>query len=625
VSVLTATGWVAGRHTVARPAPAWERVHRLGQLTVWRSHSEPAGYILDDGRSLLIDPPRGTLDDAQPGAKVEAVVLTHHHRDSVAGAGEWIERKVPVRAAKVSAEWMTPANVTKFWRESVPLRNSRTAYFVHPTGIDGIDCSLADGQTFEFAGHTVKVVATPGHSRDHLAFAVKPKWGGRPLVFCGDAVTGDGKLWTPFTTDWDHWTDAGLTPAADSLRKLAKLNPAVLFPAHGPVVTDPAALLTRAADAVVEVAALKSFERFTDRLGDAPKYDFLVPAEQVGSGGDKPWARVSDHLWLTGNTYVLVSGQGRACLVLDPWGKRSVEQIARLRAAENLGPVERVVFSHAHYDHFDGVYDLPGRDGYKVWALDTVADPLADPFKYRAPFLDERPIRFDQTAKAGESLRWREYTLRFHHLPGQTWFTAGIETTIDGQRCLFTADNFFHQRQYSGSGGWMGLNRSTPAMYAASARTVLAVSPDWVLAEHGGPYKFDAEDFRRRVRWADAATAAANAVCPSGMLEQDWNPHRVRVEPVRVAARPGATVRCKLVIANALDKPDRVSGEIRWPWGRPTVFDERFAAAGRVERPLEMLVPADAEPGRHVIPITAHGSIGGEVADPCLVLDVRSD
>ena len=33
---------------------------------------------------------------------------------------------------------------------------------------------------------------------------------------------------------------------------------------------------------------------------------------------------------------------------------------------------------------------------------------------------------------------------------------------------MFTADNFFHQDQFSGSGGWMGLNRSSPVLYGQS-------------------------------------------------------------------------------------------------------------------------------------------------------------
>src|SRR5262249_45954560 len=149
----------------------------------------------------------------------------------------------------------------------------------------------------------LQVVSTPGHSRDHIALAARKGQAGKLLLFCGDALAAAGKLWTPYTTDWDHWTDAGLTPAVQSLRKLAALKPAMLLPAHGPVVEENAtAALHQTAEAVEEVAFLKSFERFSKkRLGNAPEYRFLAK-EQVATAGEKPWTQVSEHLFLTGNT-----------------------------------------------------------------------------------------------------------------------------------------------------------------------------------------------------------------------------------------------------------------------------------------------------------------------------------
>src|SRR5262249_37995336 len=180
-------------------------------------------------------------------------------------------------------------------------------YLVLPAGLDGVDCSLADGDTVRWRGWAVTVVATPGHSMDHLAYLAR-KAEGQSLLFCGDAFAGPGKLWSPYTTDWDHWTDQGLKPAAASLRKLAALKPTVLLPAQGEVVDKNATqVLSDTAARVEEVGFLKSFERFTkQRLGNAPQYAFLAK-EQAESNGSKPWSRVSEHLWLTGNTYVLVS------------------------------------------------------------------------------------------------------------------------------------------------------------------------------------------------------------------------------------------------------------------------------------------------------------------------------
>src|SRR5262249_21895440 len=261
----------------------------------------------------------------------------------------------------------------------LPLRSSRTAYLVLPAGVEGIDCSLEDGQTIDWHGWTVQVVTTPGHARDHVSYAARKGKDGPLLLFTGDAFAAAGSLPTPYTTDWDHWTDAGLTPAGQSLRKLAALKPATLLPAHGPVVTkDATAALEKTAANVEEMAFLKSYERFTKkRLGDAPQYKFLAK-EQAESNGSKPWTQVSDQLFLTGNTYVLTTKESDAYLVVDPWGELSARQIAKLKADRKLGALEVVMFSHAHYDHYDGIYHLPDRDRFEVWTLDQVALPIAD-------------------------------------------------------------------------------------------------------------------------------------------------------------------------------------------------------------------------------------------------------
>ncbi|MCU0704240.1 MAG: MBL fold metallo-hydrolase [Fimbriiglobus sp.] len=609
VGLLAAAFVVLSRH-LEDPEPAWKVVFSLPEFEVHQLPGTPASYaVVKGGRWLLLDCPETITPADYP--TVELVLLTHSHRDTVGGAEEFVKAGVPVRASKDAAKWLNPTEVAKFWKDSIPLRNSSTGYFVHPTGIDGIDCSLTDGQTVEWNGLTIEVIGTPGHSPDHLAFAVNG------VAFVGDAVSGEGKLWTPFTTDWDHWTDKGLTPASASVRTIEGRKFEKVFPARPAtqVNREPTASASR----ITEAAFLKSFERFTTRLGDPPAYDFLVPKEQVGSNGSKPWSKVSDSLWITGNTYVLKSKDDGALMVLDPWDSRIVPQIQKLREAEKLGVVELVMFSHAHFDHFDGLYPLPEQGRCKVWALESVAEPIRDPFRFRAPFLDARPIAFDRTFKDGQSVRWREFTFKFHHLPGQTHFTSGIECTIDGKRCLFTADNFFHHTQYSGSGGWMGLNRSTPAAYAESAKKVLAIAPEWVLAEHGGPYVFNAEDFRRRAAWGETAGKACDAVCVSGDHRRDWNPHAVSVEPCLVKAKGGAEVRAKVW---AEPTPIGVKIKLR---GRGIVPDQEWTIAASRQRQTNEVVlklPEKIEPGRYIFTISPTAG-PGEFADPWLAVDVE--
>jgi glyoxylase-like metal-dependent hydrolase (beta-lactamase superfamily II) len=604
LALVGIAAWV-GRSQPAKPDSLWQTVFDADGLKVLRSPSSPASYLLQaGGESLLIDAPmpREVLP-AKPGK----VLLTHHHRDTVAAAATYLDAKIPVLAAPESAEWLKPDAVTKYWEKAIPLRDSRTSYFVVPVGLEGIEYTLKKETEIKLGEWTLRVVSTPGHSRDHIAFALnKTDRKAGPLVFTGDAISTNCHLWTPFTTDWDHWTDAGLKPTADSVKRIADLEPSMLLPGRGEVWSDTQKVNDRLGiqERAIRVAGdFKSFERFIGK--DAQTYDFLVPKEQVGSGGDKPWSRVSPHLWLTGNTYVLSSKEANACLVVDPWGQRAVDQVAKLRKDENLGPIEAVTFSHAHYDHFDGVYTLPVKNEYKVWTLDRVAEPLKEPLKYRAPFLDARPIRFDREIKDGDSVTWREYTFRFHHFPGQSEFTCAIETTIDGKRCLFTADNFFHVRQYSGSGGWMGLNRSFPSVYGESAKKVLKINPEWILAEHGGPYVFDAKDYEQRAAWGVATGKACDAVCISKNHRLDWNPHRVSVEPILVKANPGQAVKVKVRV-----EPGQKLN---------VTFDGRgIVPNAKLTDSLEFKLPATIAKGRHVFAIHGVDENGAEVTDTFL-------
>src|SRR5262245_41949948 len=626
LSALALAAWLGGVLRGEKPAAAWQQV----APGIWRTSAMPHGQALvSDGHALLIDCPHdpSALLKAAKISEIDAVLLTHHHHDTSALAADFVAKKIPVRASKQSADWLSPAAVAKFWSESIPLRNSRTAYFVHPVGIDGIDYSLGD-QTFAWRGWSIRVVPTPGHSRDHVAFAVTRE-AGQLWVFCGDALAAPGKLWAPFTTDWDHWTDAGLSPTVKSLRALAELKPRTLYPAHGaPITQQCAEALEQTAVHVEEMAFLKSFERFSkQRLGNAPTYPFLVPRTQVGSAGEQPWSKVSEHVYITGNTYVLISDRDRAFAVIDPWGKRSVEQVAKLRQELKLGRLELVMFSHAHYDHYDGVYDLPGYEAkeFQIWSLDRVAEPIAEPLRLRAPFLDARPVRFDQRLRDGDGAAWREYTFRFRHLPGQSEYTMGVEATIDGKRCWFTADNFFHQDQYSGTGGWMGLNRSWPLPYARSAQMVLDAAPDWVLAEHGGPYEFSAEDYRRRVKWGEASAKAADALCVSGHHRREWDPYRVQVLPLLQKAKPATTVKVEFIATAVGDRPETFSVMFS---GRGMVPDQTWTLEALPGRPKSLVVELKLSdkiaPGRHVFPLRVPEALGADALDVFFAIDVES-
>src|SRR5215469_16673154 len=120
VLVVGAAAWLGGRgYGDRRPAGAWTEV----APGVLRSPGLPVGYALVDGdAALLIDAPVPADGLRARGIqKVDAVLLTHHHRDSCAAAGAYLAAKVPVRAARESADWLEPDKVAKYWQESLPL------------------------------------------------------------------------------------------------------------------------------------------------------------------------------------------------------------------------------------------------------------------------------------------------------------------------------------------------------------------------------------------------------------------------------------------------------------------------------------------------------------------------
>ncbi len=616
IACLTSAAWFG-----AQPATVDWREIAPG---VFRSPGPVAGYALVDGdAALLIDAPLPLADVHLPGNPIiDAVVLTHPHRPVCRGVVSFLDAKIPVRAPKAAAEWLTPDGVAKYWQESLPLRSSRTAYFVVPAGFAGLDLSLVPGQKSAWKNWSLEFVDAPGHCRAQLAVFAK-KAGGQKILFAGGAIAAPGKIFAPYTTDWDHWTDAGLAPAAKSLDALADLAPDIVASSYGPVVAkDAVAALRKTADALREAGFLKSFERFTKkRLGNPPRYAFLAK-EQAESNGSKPWSKVSKNIYLTGNTYVITSKDG-SCLMVDPWGLRSADQWKVLQKDNNLGPLEVVWFSHAHFDHYDGVYDLPRPETFETWTLDRVAPPLEQPLRWRAPFLDPRPVTIHKKPKAGETLAWREYRFRFHHLPGQSLYTMGVEAEIDGKKCFFTADNFFHQDMFAGTGGWMGLNRAFPPNYAASAKTVLDAAPDWILAEHGGPFEFHPEDWRRRIAWANAAGSALDRLSPSGRHLWDYNPHSVHVEPLVSKGKAGDEVKLDVVLENERGRPVRMDVTFE---GRAVVESQTMvvdAPAGQTRhRAVTVRLPAGIATGRHVFALRVTDSDELCPADAFAVIDV---
>jgi glyoxylase-like metal-dependent hydrolase (beta-lactamase superfamily II) len=191
------------------------------------------------GQAVVVDP--GPDDDvhrravdavlAARGARCVAVLVTHHHGDHAEAARPWSARfRAPVGAA-------TP----------------------EVAGPDGR--VLAPGERLRLAGTTIDVVATPGHTSDHLAFRLESG-----AVLVGDHVLGRG---TSVVTHPEGDVEAYLT----SLRRVHDLGPSALYCGHGPELTeDPRAVL----DFYLAHRAFREAQLLDALAADARTVDELV-------------------------------------------------------------------------------------------------------------------------------------------------------------------------------------------------------------------------------------------------------------------------------------------------------------------------------------------------------------
>ncbi len=123
-------------------------------------------FIINNGRqSLIIDPGQAVpIADIikQKQLTPEAILITHHHQDHCGGAAE------------LKRQWNCPVFAADTTRVAVA------------------DHNLVDDQQLNFAAGRIDVLATPGHTRDHVCFYLPPTGDRSGALFAGDTLFAGG-------------------------------------------------------------------------------------------------------------------------------------------------------------------------------------------------------------------------------------------------------------------------------------------------------------------------------------------------------------------------------------------------------------------------------------------------
>jgi glyoxylase-like metal-dependent hydrolase (beta-lactamase superfamily II) len=161
-------------------------------------------YLL--GESTVIDP--GPAIDAHVRAIIESIptvdriLITHRHGDHAPAA--------------------------------IPLKEATGARILAPRGVlddAHVDRRVSGGEFIDVEGTPVEVIATPGHTQEHVCY----------LTANGDLFTGDTILGYGTTAIFPP--DGNMGAYLESLRLLRSRNPKRIWPAHGPTRDDAVALI----------------------------------------------------------------------------------------------------------------------------------------------------------------------------------------------------------------------------------------------------------------------------------------------------------------------------------------------------------------------------------------------
>jgi len=178
-------------------------------------------YIVGSGDSVAVIDPGPDLDDhlqailaATKGERITHIFVTHNHLDHSPLAR-------PLQALTGATTYGCPMVAHTRADDDIRMEADDDLGFV-------ADIKVCDGGVFEGQGWTLEAIPTPGHTSNHICFALKEE----NALFSGDHIMG-------WSTTVISPPDGDMGAYFASLDRIKARGFDVLWPTHGPPITDP--------------------------------------------------------------------------------------------------------------------------------------------------------------------------------------------------------------------------------------------------------------------------------------------------------------------------------------------------------------------------------------------------
>jgi len=182
-------------------------------------------YIIGSGDSVAVIDPGPDLDDhlqailaATKGERITHIFVTHNHLDHSPLAR-------PLQQLTGAVTYGCPMVAHARADDEIRMEADDDLGFV-------ADIKVCEGGTFAGKGWTIEAIATPGHTSNHICFALHEE----NALFSGDHVMG-------WSTTVISPPDGDMGAYFASLDRIKARGFATLWPTHGPPITEPDAFI----------------------------------------------------------------------------------------------------------------------------------------------------------------------------------------------------------------------------------------------------------------------------------------------------------------------------------------------------------------------------------------------